>query len=174
MRRKKPRPDVPKWLQRPKGWPQPEEKVLPKKFGYRPRDDISTLQIRDVARWLTKEQLNDPALEAVWWADKTQSHDPKKIIDLLKSDVRLSAWGRQVIADWLWRFTTDQRGPKTPKYALTYVEVTMKDAVASVLRRQGMSQAQAIEKVAIDNFIPLSTLQSAVRRERQRKQFQSI
>ena len=161
---KKKKPQVPEWLQRPDFWPQLQDsdKLV---TGYKPDDDISDLRIEDFAVWLDPEEMNDPAMEAVWEGDKTGN--TKKIIDLIASNVTLTVWGRRLIADWLKRTTTGTPGRKTPYYvSYTHAERTMEHAVGDVnaLCLGGMSKAEAIKNIANSYHIPPSSLRGAVRR----------
>ena len=158
-KKKKKKPQVPLWLRLPKHWPQD--------WAIQLDGDISDLEIFDFATWLTDKQLDDPALVAVWQADKTS--DAKTVIDLLASKVRLTVWGRKVVADWLVRTTSSEPGRKTPVYIISQAQLSSEHAVDAVrsLLREGMSKSEAIKKIAHNHDIPESTLRYAVKRGRQ-------
>lgn len=129
---------------------------------------------------LTDEQQYDPAFDAVVRADynsppwtnkhgKGSKRDPFGKVQALCDFIRdnpLTPWGRNVVADFIYRNVIRQRRPIYEP--LSRADLTLSRAKLAVrkLREEGIAKGKAIAQVAKSESIPLTTLENAVNEKR--------
>jgi hypothetical protein len=125
---------------------------------------------------LTDEQQFDPAFDAIVRADynlppwkRGKGSDPYGKIAALAEFVRttpLSAWGRELLADFIYRKLVRKRRPLYEP--LSKADMILARAKASVreLQAKGVSKDKALSRIARRESIPLGTLENAVNEKR--------
>lgn len=129
---------------------------------------------------ITKEQSYDPAFDAVARADYNSppqsikwgipgKRDPYgKIAELCKfvRDNPLSPWGREVLADFIYRKLVRQRRPIYQP--LSRADMAIADAKVEIdkLTQKGVAKDKAVALIAKKNRIPFITLENAMKEKR--------
>ena len=103
---------------------------------------------------LTDEQMDDPAFEAVVRAD--YNNDIPALIEFVLNN-ELSEWGRELLADFLYRKLEHER---TPIYELSLATLTLARAKDFIREKiaAGLPIDRAINEVAAEEGIPETTL----------------